>query len=58
MPLGEGSAAMSFQIGFKSAGFFAIIKGNRIFDTPRFEFGCMRYIAFVMFSKRCRKSAI
>ena len=51
MPFGEGSAAMSFQVCFKSVGFFTIIKCNRVFDTPRAEFGCMRHIAFVVFFK-------
>ena len=44
----ECSAAMSFQVGFKSTGFFFVFKGNRIFDTPRFVFGCVRNIAFVV----------
>ena len=51
MPFGEGSAAMSFQICFKGVGFFTIIKGNGVFDTPRSEFCGMRHIAFVMFFK-------
>ena len=38
MPFGEGSAAMVFEIGFKSVGFFTIFKGDRVFDTPRAEF--------------------
>ena len=49
MPFDECSAAMSFQVGFKSTGFFFVFKGNRIFDTPRFVFGCVRNIAFVVF---------
>ena len=48
MPFDECSAAMSFQVGFKSTGFFFVFKGNRIFDTPRFVFGCVRNIAFVV----------
>ena len=51
MPFGEGSAAMSFQVCCKSVGFFTIIKCNRVFDTPRTEFRCVRHIAFVMFFK-------
>ena len=51
MPLDECSAAMGFQVGLKGVGFFAVIKSNRIFDTPRTEFGCVRHIAFVMFFK-------
>ena len=38
VPLGEGSAAMGFQVCFKSVGFFAVIKGNCIFNTPRSKF--------------------
>ena len=51
MPFGEGSAAMSFQVCFKSVGFFTIIKCNRVFDTPRTDFRCVRHIAFVVFFK-------
>ena len=51
MPLDKCSAAMSFQVGFKSVGFFFVFKGNRIFDAPRSEFRCMRHIAFVVFFK-------
>ena len=49
MPLDKGSAAMSFQVGFKSVGFFFVFKGNRIFDAPRTKFGCVQHITFVMF---------
>ena len=49
MPLDECSAAMSFQVGFKSVGFFFVFKGYCVFDTPRSEFRCMRHIAFVVF---------
>ena len=49
MPLDECSAAMSFQVGFKSVGFFFVFKGNRVFDTPWSEFRCMRHIAFIVF---------
>ena len=38
MPLDKGSAAMSFEIGFKGVGFFFVFKGNHIFDAPRFLF--------------------
>ena len=38
MPLDECSAAMSFQVGFKSVGFFAVSKGYCVFDFPRFVF--------------------
>ena len=48
---GEDSAAMGFQICFKSIGFFAIIKGNRVFDTPQAEFCGMWDVSFVMFCK-------
>ena len=51
MPFDECSAAMSFQVGFKSLGFFFVFKGNHIFDAPRFVFGCVRNIAFVVFFK-------
>ena len=49
MPLGKGSAAMGFQIGFKGVGFFFVFKGYCVFDTPRFVFWCVRNIAFIMF---------
>ncbi len=49
MPFDKSSAAMSLQVGFKGVGFFAVIKCNRIFDTLRFEFGCVRNIAFIVF---------
>ena len=49
MPFDECSAAMSFQVGFKSVGFFFVFKGNRIFDAPRFVFCCVRNIAFIVF---------
>ena len=42
---------MSFQVGFKSVGFFFVFKRNRVFDFPRTEFGCVRNIAFVVFFK-------
>ena len=42
---------MGFQVGFKSTGFFFVFKGNRIFDTPRFVFGCVRNITFIVFFK-------
>ena len=42
---------MSFQVGFKSVGFFFVFKSNRVFDFPRFVFGCVRNIAFVVFFK-------
>ena len=51
MPLDECSAAMGFQVGFKSVGFFFVFKRNRVFDFPRTEFGCVRHIAFVVFFK-------
>ena len=38
MPLDECSAAMGFQVGFKSVGFFFVFKGYCVFDTPRFVF--------------------
>ena len=38
MPLDKGSAAMGFQVGFKSVGFFAVSKGYCVFDFPRFVF--------------------
>ena len=40
---------MSFQVGFKSVGFFFVFKGNRIFDAPRTKFGCVQHIAFIVF---------
>ena len=43
------SAAMGFQIGFKSVGFFFVFKGYCVFDPPWSEFRCMRHIAFVVF---------
>ena len=49
MPSNKCSAAMGFQVGFKSVGFFFVFKGNHIFDAPRFVFGCVRNIAFIMF---------
>lgn len=52
MPLNKGSAAMSFQVGFKSVGFFLAFKGYCIFDFPRTRFGCVRHITFVMFFQR------
>ena len=51
MPFDKCSAAMSFQVGFKSVGFFFVFKGYCIFDTPRAEFCGMWDIAFVMFFK-------
>ena len=51
MPLDKGSAAMGFQIGFKSVGFFSVFECYCVFDFPRFVFGCVRHIAFVMFFK-------
>ena len=51
MPFDECSAAMGSQVGFKSVGFFAVIKSNGVLDSPRFIFWCMRHIAFVMFFK-------
>ena len=51
MPFDECSAAMGFQVCFKGVCFFFIFKGDRIFDTPRFVFGCVRNIAFVVFFK-------
>ena len=49
MSLDEYSAAMGFQVGFKGVGFFFVFKGNRVFDPPWSEFGCMRHTAFVVF---------
>ena len=51
MPFGEDSAAMGLQVGFKGVGFFAVIKCNRIFDTPRAEFCGMWDVAFIVFLK-------
>jgi hypothetical protein len=51
MPLDECSAAMGFQVGFKSVGFFSVFECYCVFDFPRTEFGCMRHIAFVVFFK-------
>ena len=51
MPFGEGSAAMSFQICFKCVGFFFVFKGYCVFDFPRFVFGCVRNITFIVFFK-------
>ena len=49
MPLDECSATMSFQVGFKSVGFFSVFKSNGVFDAPRFVFGCVRNITFIVF---------
>ena len=49
MPLDECSAAMSFQVGFKSVGFFSVFECYCVFDPPWSEFRCMRHIAFVVF---------
>ena len=38
MPLDKGSAAMGFEIGFESIGFFSVFECYCIFDTPRFAF--------------------
>ena len=51
VPLGKGSAAMGFQVGFKGVGFFFVFKGYCVFDPPRSEFRCMRHIAFIVFFK-------
>ena len=51
MPLDECFAAMSFQVGFKSVGFFFVFKSNGVFDTPGFEFGGIRDITFIVFFK-------
>jgi len=51
MPLGECSAAMGFQIGFKSVGFFSVFECYCVFDFPRFVFGCERNITFIVFFK-------
>ena len=51
MPLDECSAAMSFQVGFKGVGFFAVSKGYCVFDFPRTEFCRMRNITFIVFFK-------
>ena len=49
MPFDECSAAMGFQVGFKSVGFFFVFKGYCVFDTPRSEFWCVRHITFIVF---------
>ena len=51
VPLGECSAAMGFQVCFKSVGFFLIFKGNSIFDPPWTEFCGIRHITFIVFFK-------
>ena len=51
MPLDECSAAMGFQVSFKSVGFFFGFKSNRVFDPPRSEFRCVWHIAFIVFLK-------
>ena len=51
MPLDKSSAAMGFQIGFKSVGFFSVFECYCVFDFPRFVFGCVRNIAFIVFFK-------
>ena len=51
MPLDECSAAMSFQVGFKSVGFFSVFECYCVFDFPRFVFGCVRNITFIVFFK-------
>ena len=51
MPFDECSAAMGFQVGFKSVGFFFVFKGYCVFNPPWSEFRCMRHIAFVVFFK-------
>ena len=38
MPLDKGPAAMGFQVGFKSVGFFSVFECYCVFDTPRFVF--------------------
>ena len=52
VPFDECSAAMGFQVGFKSVGFFSVFKGYCVFDAPRFVFGCVRNIAFVVFFQK------
>ena len=51
MPFGEGSAAMGFQVCFKCVGFFSVFECYCVFDFPRFVFGCVRNIAFIVFFK-------
>ena len=51
MPLDECSAAMGFQVGFKGVGFFSVFKCYCVFDFPRFVFGCVRNITFIVFFK-------
>ena len=51
MPFDECSAAMGFQIGFKSVGFFSVFECYCVFDPPWSEFRCMRHIAFIVFFK-------
>ena len=51
MPLDECSAAMSFQVGFKSVGFFSVFECYCVFDPPRFVFCSMRNIAFIVLFK-------
>ena len=51
MPLDKGSAAMGFQVGFKSVGFFSVFECYCVFDTPRFVFWCVRNITFIVFFK-------
>ena len=51
MPFDECSAAMGFQIGFKSVGFFSVFECYCVFDAPRFVFGCVRNITFIVFFK-------
>ena len=49
--VGEGSAGMSFQICFKSIGFFFGGKSNGCFNFPRFEFGGVWDFSGIMFGK-------
>ena len=51
MPFDKCSAAMSFQVGFKSVGFFSVFECYCVFDFPRFVFGCVRNITFIVFFK-------
>ena len=51
MPFAECSAAMGFQVGFKSVGFFSVFECYCVFDFPRFVFCSMRNIAFIVFFK-------
>ena len=51
MPFDECSAAMGFQVGFKSVGFFSVFECYCVFDFPRFVFGCVRNITFIVFFK-------